>query len=145
MENDEVKSEETSKTKKVDSSQKFKYAAIGGLIVLVVVGVAGSAYYFGVMQQKKKTTAETLKELINPTALLNLPKNTTGTVVSVEGEVLKVQNEQEGEKSITVAQDVPITKKGNPIKLEEVKSDDKATVLYQDIDGKLTATRILVR
>lgn len=143
--NEEVKQSSAEQVGRVSVGQKVKYASLGAIVMLVATGVAGSAYYYGVFKPKQITVDKAIEQLFDPAAVLNLPETTTGKVQEVASDTLKVNSTQDGEVSVVVGRDVPITRKGQAISLQDIRNEETATVLYQNIDGVSRATRVIVR
>ena len=70
--------------------------------------------------------------------------NRTGDkIVSIEGNQLKVQTRQQGEKLVWVNDQTTLMKDGQPITLKDLKVGDRIFAMGQEVDGKFTATRVM--
>jgi uncharacterized protein DUF5666 len=66
-----------------------------------------------------------------------------GQIVSIDGNQLKVQTRQQGEKVILVNDQTTFMKDGQPITLKDLKVGDRIFASGQEVDGKFTATRVM--
>ena len=66
-----------------------------------------------------------------------------GQIVSIEGNQLKLQTRQQGEKLVFVNDQTTFMKDGQPITLKDLKVGDRIFASGQEVDGKFTATRVM--
>lgn len=68
---------------------------------------------------------------------------TVGQIVSIDGNQLKVQTRQQGEKLVWVNDQTTFMKDGQPVTLKDLKVGDRIFASGQEVDGKFTATRVM--
>jgi hypothetical protein len=68
---------------------------------------------------------------------------TGGRIVSIDGNQLKVQNRQQGERLVLVNDQTTFIKDGKPITVNDLKVGDRIFAVGQETNGKFTATRVM--